>query len=640
MNMAKRVGCAVLAVLPAFVGMSPANAETVGRTDMNLLEEIARADSNADDAVAALEGAESTMAWQNAKRKAWLDGLGGLPVRTPLNAREGSEVKCDGFTLQNVLFESQPGVYVVGHLALPDGPEFTPPYPVVLMPMGHSNDGILAPRYAAHLAMMARAGFAAFSWDPISQGERRQSAREYDYTDNCSTEHTRLGFRGWLVGWNFARFRIWDGMRALDWLETRREVDCSKVGVCGTSGGGTMSAYLQALDMRIRVAFPNCFVSSVRAVFNERGCHDAEQFFWNQLNVGINHAAMLAMGAGRVSLATGSRWKDYFPHVGAIDTFGVYSNLWVRLRPSTSHLPPSTCPLPPWHFHCDGPHGLPLPTRQAQVDWMVHCLRGGRAPKPLADYWALSTGDHSGTNDPCDRVALPFPEGAAFATATHNVRDLPGFRSIYAILAERAEALAKARTPKTREQLREIVRRRANIRPLSELVDAGGREGARSPRLEAFDHPKFNWWYLKGAQGYRRENEAAMLATLGRSVIGRDAERLIVKAAAEGRPVPLKATGWDCIAAAHAYAAEPQLFSSVELTDMPPSWTEMVTNPDPKNDSFALAVWGALEEYDWIDLVGRKEGSKLIDTPCLPQRPLKRTASIRGPEGSKLVERG
>lgn len=82
-------------------------------------------------------------------------------------------------------------------------------------------------------------------------------------------------------------------MRALDYLETRKDVDCSRVGVCGTSGGGTQSAYLQALDPRIRVAFPNCFVSSVRAVFAERGCHDAEQFFWDQLNVGVNHAAIL-----------------------------------------------------------------------------------------------------------------------------------------------------------------------------------------------------------------------------------------------------------------------------------------------------------------------------------------------------------
>jgi len=560
-----------------------------------LTDEIAALDLKADASVRAIATPAELADRQAAWRTAWIAGIGGLPERTPLNAEEGPVVACDGFTLQNILFESMPGVPVVGHLALPASSAFKPPYPAVLMPMGHSNDGILAPRYAAHLAMMARAGFAAFTWDPISQGERRQSAPKYDYPDNCSTEHTSIGARGWLVGWNFARFRIWDGLRALDWLETRRDVDCTRVGVCGTSGGGTMSAYLQALDPRITAAFPNCYVSSIRAVFAERGCHDAEQFFWNQLNVGVNHAAMLAMGCPRVSLATGSRWKDYFPHVGAVSTFAVFTNLWAHVSPSDR----TTGIRAPWHFHCDGPHGLPLPTRQAQVDWMTYALREGAAPSPLAAYWALSTGDHSGTNDPCVRASLPFPAEATFFTKTRHVRDLKGFRSVYDLLADRARELAKTRRQKSREELRQIVRRRANIRPIDELI-------GQTP-AKPFDH-SFNWWYLKGPYGFVRENEAAMLASLGRSVVGRDAERMILSAAGEvaangGKPIVIRAHGWDCIAAAHALAAEPQLFSGAAFANPPPSWTEMVTNPDPKDDSYAIGVWGALEDYDWPDLV-------------------------------------
>ena len=70
----------------------------------------------------------------------------------------------------------------------------------------------------------------------------------------------------------------------------------------------------------------------------------------------------------------------------------------------------------------------------------------------------------------------------------------------------------------------------------------------------------------------------------------RDAARRV--AANGGKPVVLEAKGADCIAAAHAYAAEPQLFSSVRFTDAPPSWTEMAANPDLRLDSFAAAVWG------------------------------------------------
>ena len=618
-------GCAVLGATSVCAG-----------TKGTLIDAVAAADRAADAAVAAIRTPEELKAKQDEWRAAWLAGLGGLPAeKTPLNAKVGPVVKCDGFTLQNVLFESQLGVYVVGHLCLPDAPAFKPPYPAVLMANGHANESVLAPRYAAHLAMMARAGFAAFSWDPISQGERRQSEKKFDYADNCSTEHTRLGARGWLVGWNFARFEIWDGIRALDYLETRKEIDCSKVGICGTSGGGTQSAYLQALDSRIKVAFPNCFVSSIRAVFGDRGCHDAEQFFFNQLNVGVNHAAILAMGCPRVALATGSRWKDYFPHAGAVDTFAVYSNLVSRLTSSASQpsqppklskpSQPSKLSKPsqpsqpsPWHFHCDGPHGLPLPTRQAQVDWMRHCLaetangRDARSPmkcvRPLEDYWALSTGDHSGTNDPCASAPLPFRAADTFFTPTHQVRDLKGFKSIYALIAERAKELAAKRGKKTREQLREIVRRRAGIR----MLGGGTLDFTTS----------FDWWYLKGPWGHKAENKAAILATLGRSYVGEKAEEILRKSANEvrangGKPIVLRAKGWDCIAAAHAYAAEPQLFSAIVLEDRPPSWTELVTNPDPKNDSVAIGVWGALEEYDWTDLVPPDE-NLLYDGKLVP----------------------
>jgi len=552
----------------------------------SLLDEVRDADVAADEAVAAIRTPDDLKAKQAAWHAWWLDALGEMPERTPLNARVTGTVACDGFRLENIVFESQPGVFVTAHLALPKGA--TVPCPVVLMPLGHSNDGILNPRYAAHLAMTARAGFAAFAWDPISQGERRQACgKKCDYTDNCSTEHTRLGARAWLVGWNFARFRIWDAVRAVDYVESRSDLDCSKLGIMGTSGGGTMSAFLQAFDTRIKVAFPNCYVSSLREVVGARGCHDAEQFFWNMLPSGFNHAAILAMGQPRVALATGSRWTDYFPHAGAVSTFAVFTNMTARLGFAG----------PYWHFNCDGPHGLPPSTRAAQVDWMRYCILGADAPRPLDVYRALDS-DGTDKNDPAGRAPLPFPVESQFCTPTHQVRDLPGFRSVYDIIADEALRLAKARKLHTREELQKVVRRRAKIRPLTELGETDETN---------FDHP-FKWWYLEGREGKLAENHAAILAMMGRSRVGVKAEAMLRDAAKRvvangGRPVVLEAKGADCIAAAHAYAAEPQLFSEVRFADAPPSWTEMATNPDPRLDSFAVAVWGALREYDWAELV-------------------------------------
>ena len=557
-----------------------------------LIDEVFAADRRADAAVAAIGSAAELKAKQADWRAAWLAGIGGLPGdKTPLNAKAGPVVKCDGFALQNVFFESQPGVYVVGHLFLPDAAKFAPPYPCVMMPMGHSDNGILNLRYATHAAMTARAGLAVFSWDPIGQGERRQIDRRFEsqYSE-CAREHSSLGARGWLVGWNFARFRIWDAIRAVDYVLTRKEIDGRRLGVMGTSGGGTMSAYMQAWDDRITVAFPNCFISSIRAVFGERGCHDAEQFFFGQLQKGVNHAAILALGQPRVRLATGSRWRDYFPHQGAVDTFAAFTNMTTRLG----------LPGPYWHYHCDGPHGLPASTRAAQTDWML-CGLNGRDARLLktGDYWKLDPGPEK-SDDPSNKAGYPFNTNDTFFTSTRQVRDLPDFVSVYALIANRALELKARRTPKTREQLREIVRRRAGMRTLEDL----------RPETEDGKDFKtdFNWWYLKGPYGVKAENKAAILSTLGRSYVGEQAESILRKAAADvkangGKPIILKARGWDCIAAAHAYAAEPQLFSGIEFSERPPSWTEMVANPDTKDDSFAIGVWGALVDYDWVDLV-------------------------------------
>ena len=564
-------------------------ALNAGAAVAGLLDDVRTADGKCDADVASIR----TMDELKAKQADWLTrglaAIGGLPdAKMPLNARTVGVVECDGFRIENIIFESLPGVFVTAHLALPTGSSFKPPYPVVLHPLGHSTIAMRRPFYADQFAMSARAGFAALSWDPISQGERWQCAREFDAVfEDCAIEHTRLGLRAWLVGWNFMRFYLWDAIRAIDYAESRPDLDCSRLGVLGTSGGGTMSAFIQAFDERIKVSAPNCYVSSKYEVIRERGCHDSEQFFWNQLPDGLNHASLLAMGQPRVALAVCSRYKDYFPHKGAVSTFAAFTNMTANLGFKG----------PYWHFHCDGPHGLPPPTRAAQVDWMRYCILGGTVPKPIAEYQAL--GGTGKDDDPVKTAPLPFPEEKIFCTPTRQVRDLTGFKSLYSIIADRAAELAGKRKPHTRAELREIVRRRAVIRPLANLPAA---------EQEPFDHPNFGWWYLKGAYGMRRENEASILATMGRSVVGRDAENIIIKSAKEvkangGKPVPLVAKGWDCIAAAHAYAAEPQLFSEVRLSEPPPSWTEMVKDPVPGSESYAVAVWGALEEYDWTDLV-------------------------------------
>ncbi len=267
--------------------------------------------------MAAIRTPEELAAKQRAWRATWLS-LGGLPERTPLEDRTTGVIQCEGYRIEKVVFQSQPGVYVTGLPYLPTDPKFKAPYPGLSWLYTATERGQTARWLPPRGDSRGEGGVRRVAPDPISQGERRQCAAKYDTQENCSVEHTSIGARSWLVGWNFARFRLWDAVRSIDYMATREELDLSKLAVVGNSGGGTMSAYLQAFDERIKVACPNCYISSLREVIRERGCHDSEQFFYGQLANGFNH---VALGQPRVDLLIGARHADYFLIAGVRSTF-------------------------------------------------------------------------------------------------------------------------------------------------------------------------------------------------------------------------------------------------------------------------------------------------------------------------------
>ena len=551
-----------------------------------LLQSVWRHDSEIDQSLLKIKSLSELETKQREWKALWLDMLGGLPEKTPLHAQTAGKIRGDGFTVEKILFQSQEGVYVTGFLYLPDDPRFRPPYPGLLLVNGHSDTGKLKDRYCQMAVMAVKEGFGVFTPDPISQGERIQRGPQYEWKE-CSIEHASLGARSWLVGWNFARFRLWDAVRSVDYMETRKELDLSRLAVTGCSGGGTMSTYMQAFDERIKYACPSCYVSSLREVIGERGVHDAEQFFFGQLTRGFNHAVLLAMGQPRAAVLLDTRRSDYFPIAGARST----AELIRQIQKNLNIVPRLDI------FSCDGPHGWPLAGRTAVLSWLKYMVKGeknqycrGNGKNPEMDAEALR-GIPDGNPLP-----LPFTAENSSVTPQGQVRDLPGFKSLYTLIGEEALRLRKMRKI-DRAKLSEIVRRRAGIRPLDRL----------GPEPQPFQHD-FKWWYLSGAEGVPVELHAAILAVEGRSLIGVRAESFLRKALQEskadgGQPVPLCAEGVPCIAAAHAYAAEPQLFSYVEFKNPPPSWTEMLQKEDPAQDSFAVTVWGALKEYDWTDLV-------------------------------------
>lgn len=167
------------------------------------------------------------------------------------------------YRVEKIVFESRPAFFVTANLYLPKSGR--PPYPAILFPLGHERGAKAHQAWQRCLAGLARRGFAALAWDPLGQGERIQMYDE-DLHDSklrgSTVEHTVIGMQCLLTGTHLAQYTIWDGIRALDYLLSRPEVDARRVGCTGNSGGGTHTAYLAGLDNRIQVAAPSCYITS------------------------------------------------------------------------------------------------------------------------------------------------------------------------------------------------------------------------------------------------------------------------------------------------------------------------------------------------------------------------------------------
>jgi len=121
-----------------------------------------------------LETPEQITEYQKRLRSKFLEAVGGLPERTPLNPQVTGVVLRDGYRVEKVIFESQPKHYVTAALFLPDGQKHKAPYPGVLVPCGHSRNAKAYESYQTMGALLALNGMAALVFDPIDQGERSQ----------------------------------------------------------------------------------------------------------------------------------------------------------------------------------------------------------------------------------------------------------------------------------------------------------------------------------------------------------------------------------------------------------------------------------------------------------------------------------
>jgi cephalosporin-C deacetylase-like acetyl esterase len=191
------------------------------------------------------------------RSKVW-DIVGGPLERTPLNPRVVGKIERSLYTIEKVTFESQPNVYVTAHLYVPNpqNQHAKPPFPGILAPLGHAEEGKAYRNYQYAYQNLARKGYMVLAFDPYGQGERLQylDPKTQKSPFGPTGEHNQAGKPLLLLGASFALYRLWDGVRALDYLLSRPEVDPCRIGCTGHSGGGTMTMYLVALEPRVKVA--------------------------------------------------------------------------------------------------------------------------------------------------------------------------------------------------------------------------------------------------------------------------------------------------------------------------------------------------------------------------------------------------
>jgi dienelactone hydrolase len=260
--------------------------------------------------------------------------IGGLPAeRTPLHARVTGAVPMDGYRIEKLLFESQPGLFVTALVYLPDG---AGPKPAVLLPCGHSAVGKAFANYQEIGGRLAKRGYVVLSWDPVGQGERSQfwdAARGRSRYNLVCGEHAVLGNLATLAGTSLVRYEVWDGMRALDYLLTRPEVDPRRLSITGTSGGGFQSTWIGALDERIGVVAPSCFVTALpmrmaNRIFEDPDS-DPEQDPPGLVSEGIDHPGLLLLAYPR-AVHVASAVKDFVPIEGARRTIRELRALYGR----------------------------------------------------------------------------------------------------------------------------------------------------------------------------------------------------------------------------------------------------------------------------------------------------------------------
>lgn len=274
-----------------------------------------------------IQDREAFEAYTEKMRARFIKEMGGIPYDSslPLNAKTVKVIAEEDLTIESVLFESRPGIFITASLYIPK--KRKDPCGAVLFQCGHADEGRLYTQYQRVARIIAMSGVIVLVQDPTGQGERSSYFEPSVGAAVAACEHQYVGNQCHLVGDTPIRYFVGDAMRGIDYLVSRPEVDSAKIGLTGSSGGGTLTTYMMVCEKRAVAAAPGTFVMNRKSFLYAGSAQDAEQIWPYATEYGFDHNELLMCFAPKPLLVLAVD-SDAFPIEGTRAVMAETQRFW------------------------------------------------------------------------------------------------------------------------------------------------------------------------------------------------------------------------------------------------------------------------------------------------------------------------